>query len=67
MRQDTFYIKEVAGNKSIQQLERILNNLNGIERVLVDTDDFEVKVQFDNKQVSKEQISQILRDYHFNF
>ncbi|MDL4840377.1 heavy-metal-associated domain-containing protein [Aquibacillus rhizosphaerae] len=56
MNEATIFVKEVTGSKQIQQIEQILNKMDGVERVLIDTDDGEVKVGFDEQKVSKEEI-----------
>ncbi|KHD84215.1 heavy-metal-associated domain-containing protein [Bacillus ginsengihumi] len=52
----TIFIKEATNSKPIQMLEHILMQMNGIERALVDTEDGEVKVTYDRKQIAQEQI-----------
>jgi copper chaperone CopZ len=56
MSEQTIYIKEATSKPGIVKVEDILNQLHGIERVLVDTDDGEVRVEFDEKVISKERI-----------
>jgi copper chaperone CopZ len=65
MNEQTIFVKEATTESGIWEVERILNQLNGIERVLVDTDDGEVKIEFDDKLISKEQIVTTLVDHDF--
>lgn len=66
MAEETIFVNEATSGKPIQQIERILNQLDGIERVLVDTADGEVRVEFDNKKVSKERIVITLQQNDFH-
>ncbi|MBU8769384.1 heavy-metal-associated domain-containing protein [Cytobacillus oceanisediminis] len=56
MKQLTIFIKEATNEEPIQTLETILMKLDGIERALVDIDDGEVKVTYDERQVGHEKI-----------
>jgi copper chaperone CopZ len=56
MAEETIYVSGATSGKPIQQIEQVLNQLDGIERVLVDTADGEVKVEFDEKKISRERI-----------
>ncbi|KPC99284.1 hypothetical protein LR69_02560 [Geobacillus sp. BCO2] len=51
----------------IARIERLLSGLDGVERSLVDTEDGEVKVQFDEKKISKERIILTLQQHGFRF
>ncbi|MEH7331846.1 hypothetical protein V7161_04360 [Neobacillus drentensis] len=47
----------VAGkDQSIQTLETILFGMDGIERALVDTEDGEVKIEYNENELSQEKI-----------
>jgi copper chaperone CopZ len=66
MSKATMFVKELAGENQIQQIEQLLTQMEGVERVLMDTDDGELKVEFDEQKVSKEQIISTLaqNNYH---
>jgi copper chaperone CopZ len=66
MAEETIFVNEATCGKPIQQIERILNQLDGIERVLVDTADGEVKVEFDDKKISRERIVNTLQQNEFH-
>ncbi|MBC5637417.1 hypothetical protein H8S33_11430 [Ornithinibacillus sp. BX22] len=63
MSEQTLYIKEAITKRGIDKVEQILNQLHGVERVLVDTSDGEVKVEFDDKAISKERIVMTLVEH----
>jgi copper chaperone CopZ len=65
MSEQTIFIKEATSEPEIIKVEEILNQLSGIERVLIDTDDGEVKIEFDEMIISKERIITILIDNNF--
>lgn len=52
----TIYVKEAVSEQPIQTLETVLVQLNGVERALVDIEDGEVKIEYDENQVSHESI-----------
>ncbi|RLQ90376.1 hypothetical protein [Planomicrobium sp. Y74] len=52
----TIHIKEATAEKPIQSLEDILADVPEIERALVDVEVGEVKISFDENQISEEQI-----------
>lgn len=52
----TIHIKEATAEKPIQSLEAILVDVPEIERALVDVEVGEVKISFDENQISEEQI-----------
>ncbi len=55
----TLYI-EADSHVSIQEIESLLNNIEGIERALVDVSDGEVKIDYAPDQVSYDSIVQRL-------
>ncbi len=65
MTEETLFINEATSSEPIQQIERFLHELNGVERVLIDTDDGEVKIQFDENKVSRERIIITLKEHDF--
>ncbi|MCM3610115.1 heavy-metal-associated domain-containing protein [Planococcus sp. MERTA32b] len=54
----TVHIKEATAEKPIQSLEDILADVPEIERALIDVENGEVKITFDENQISEEQIVQ---------
>jgi copper chaperone CopZ len=62
----TLYVKEATDRGTIQNLESILTNLNGVERALVDTDDGEVKITYDANQISRQEVEKNIQQngYH---
>jgi copper chaperone CopZ len=52
----TIYIKEATNEQPVQTLETILMKMDGIERALVDIEDGEVKITYNENQLSQEQI-----------
>ena len=52
----TVFVTEATKGHPIQTLESILVDMDGIERALVDSDDGEVKIVYNEEQVSPEQI-----------
>jgi copper chaperone CopZ len=67
MTEETIYVSGATAGRPIQQIEQVLNQLDGIERVLVDTADGEVKVEFDEKKISRERIFITLQQYNIHF
>ena len=63
--EETIFIKEATSEEPIQAIERCLHELNGVERVLIDTDDGEVKIEFDEKVISRERIMITLNQHDF--
>ncbi|MBB3906544.1 heavy-metal-associated domain-containing protein [Anoxybacteroides rupiense] len=66
MSEATFFVTEAVSQQPIQQIEQLLNSLEGVERVLIDTADGEIKVEFDDKKISKEQMMITLQQHHFH-
>lgn len=52
----TVYLKEVDKEQPIQTLEAILSGMDGIERALVDIEDGEVKIEYNENELSMEKI-----------
>lgn len=59
----TIFVNEKG--EGLQQIEQTLNQLDGIERVLGDTDDGELKIAFDDGKISGNRIISILHDHDF--
>ncbi|MBS2773032.1 hypothetical protein KFV09_16075 [Anoxybacillus rupiensis] len=66
MSEATFFVTEAVSQQPIQQIEQLLNSLEGVERVLIDTADGEIKVEFDDKKISKERMIITLQQHHFH-
>lgn len=62
----TIFVKEATLGPQIQQIEDIVNSLDGVIRVLIDTTDGEIKVEFDRNKISGENIEIAIweNDYH---
>lgn len=56
MKDLTIFVKEATKEQPIASLENILVQMKGIERALVDTEDGEVKIIFDEEQLTPEMI-----------
>ena len=67
MAEETIYVSGATSGQPIQQIEQVLNQLDGIERVLVDTADGEVKVEFDEKKISRERIFITLQQHNIHY
>lgn len=60
----TFYVEQNSTN-NIQSLEEMLMQTPGIERALVDMDDGEVKLDYDDSEIKNEQITEKVEQYGF--
>lgn len=56
MADTTIHVKEAKTDEAVQTLETILVQMDGVERALVDMEDGEVKIEYNEKQVTHEQI-----------
>ncbi|HAM79671.1 heavy-metal-associated domain-containing protein [Ornithinibacillus bavariensis] len=65
MREYTLFVKEATKEPNIYRMEEILNQLTGVERVLVDTNDGEVKIEYDEKLLSEDTIVMTLIENNF--
>ncbi|MFS0672213.1 heavy-metal-associated domain-containing protein [Ornithinibacillus sp. 179-J 7C1 HS] len=63
MSEHTLFIKEATSETGIKKVEQILNQLKGVERVLIDTNDGEVKVEFNEGTISKDNIISALSEH----
>lgn len=52
----TIYVKEATAENPIQALEKMLMDMEEIERALVDTEEGEVKITYDDAQIGEDQI-----------
>ena len=62
----TIYVKDAVNEQPIQSLESILSKMDGIERALVDTEDGEVKIEYNETQVSPEKIKETVLQHGLN-
>jgi hypothetical protein len=60
MTKETIYVLQTTSEVYIQQIEQLLNEFDGVERVFIDSSGGEVKVEFNNDKISREQISMFL-------
>lgn len=67
MAEVTITVKEATAGPTIQKIEQFLHELDGIDRVLVDTADGDVKIQFDAKKITGERIVASLQQHNFHF
>jgi hypothetical protein len=66
MPHSTLFIKEAHGHDNIQSLEAFILGLNGIERVLVDTDDGEIKVEYNDEEIQLTEITEQIESGGFH-
>ena len=62
----TLYVEVANDSESIQQLESLLMKMNGLERALVDTDDGEVKITYNQQILSQKEIVNSIKNDGFN-
>jgi copper chaperone CopZ len=63
----TIYIKEAVKEEPIQTLETILMNIHGVERALVDIEDGEVKITYNENQIGQDMIRQKIQQHGLHF
>jgi copper chaperone CopZ len=63
MEEMTLFVKEATNGSAIQTLETALLELNGIERALVDTEDGEVKVTYNQETITKQEVEQKIQQH----
>ncbi|MBT2759012.1 heavy-metal-associated domain-containing protein [Mesobacillus foraminis] len=63
MKDMTIFVKEATHEKPISDLETILVKMEGIERALVDIEDGEVKIVYNEDQVSPESIKTRIKQH----
>ncbi|MDQ6598400.1 hypothetical protein E2K98_15135 [Bacillus salipaludis] len=59
----TLQLKEAMNLEAIQTLESILIQIDGVERALVDTDDGEVKIEYNEMQITPENIQKRVQQH----
>lgn len=62
----TLFVKEAIKECPIQTLETVLMVMNGIERALVDVHDGEVKIEFNDAEVSEDKIKTTIEECGFH-
>ncbi|KKE80389.1 hypothetical protein DTX80_13040 [Bacilli bacterium] len=65
MAEITFFVKEATTGQVIQQIEQTLNEYDGMERVLIDTEDGEIKIEFNDDVITEEQIATALMEQNY--
>ena len=63
MADTTIYVKEATNEQPIQTLETILIQMDGIEWTDVNMEDGEVKITYNENQVTEEQIINKIQQY----
>ena len=63
MADTTIYVKEATNEQPIQTLETILIQMDGIEWTDVNMEDGEVKITYNEHQVTEEQIINKIQQY----
>ncbi|SET98811.1 hypothetical protein SAMN05421676_11348 [Salinibacillus kushneri] len=66
MPHNTFFVEEAKAHENIQELEATLMNVAGIERVLVDPDDGEIKVEYDDTEIQLQEIAKNILSQGFH-
>ncbi|WP_068674856.1 heavy-metal-associated domain-containing protein [Oceanobacillus sp. Castelsardo] len=65
MAEITFFVKEATTGQVIQHIEHFLNEYDGMERVLIDTEDGEIKIEFNDNVITEEQIATALMEQNY--
>lgn len=65
MAEITLFVKEATTGQVIQQIEQTLNEYDGMERVLIDTEDGEIKIEFNDDVITEEQIATALMEQNY--
>ena len=63
MKDMTIFIKEATREEPILELETILMKMDGVERALVDIDDGEVKITYNENQIDGEIIKNKIQQH----
>lgn len=66
MKEMTVYLKEATEAQPINSLEAALVTTEGIERALVDVSDREVKIVYDENQITKETVLEKIKEQGFH-
>ncbi|WP_071395134.1 heavy-metal-associated domain-containing protein [Bacillus tuaregi] len=62
----TLFVKEAIEECPIHRLETALMVMNGIERALVDVQDGEVKIKYNDKKISQDNIKTKIEECGFH-
>ncbi|MFD2046513.1 hypothetical protein ACFSTA_19420 [Ornithinibacillus salinisoli] len=62
----TLFVEDATSDPKIQEIEGILNESRGIDRVLIDTDDGEIKIEYNEEQISPKHIILMLQERDYN-
>lgn len=62
MAETTIYLKKGTSPEIIQRAEQILNQLEGTERVLIDTSDGEIKLEYNGDVLAENKIISVLTE-----
>lgn len=62
----TFFLGKIKSEHDIQSLEKYLISVTGIERVLMDTDDYEIKVEYDEKTIELKQVAEMINQQGYS-
>jgi len=62
----TILVKEAVKEKPIASLETVLLQMDGTERALVDIENGEVKIEYNEHRISEEQIKQSIIQHGFH-
>ncbi|RKQ29666.1 heavy-metal-associated domain-containing protein [Oceanobacillus halophilus] len=65
MAEITFFVQEATSRRDIQNIEYLLNEYDGMERVLIDTDDGEIRIEFNDRLITDEQIATALMEQNY--
>ncbi|WP_223701597.1 heavy-metal-associated domain-containing protein [Sutcliffiella deserti] len=65
MAEMTIKVEEAVKEQPINYLEKVLIQLNGMERALVDIETGEVKIEYNEHKVSKERIMKSIKENGF--
>lgn len=61
----TFFVKEATTEPHIRNIEDLLRQYDGLERVLIDTSDGEIKIEYNEEMISDEQIATALMEENY--
>lgn len=61
----TFFVKEATTEPNIRNIEELLRHYDGLERVLIDTSDGEIKIEYNDKKITDEQIATALMEENY--
>jgi copper chaperone CopZ len=59
----TIYVQEATSEGPIQSLQLLLQEINGVERAIVDVDDGEIKIDYDATMLSPFEIITLIEQH----